>query len=194
MDETDAKKTLHRYLQSAREAVLWKASGLDEYDARRPLTATGTNLLGLVKHLAMVEAAYFGSVFERPFPERLPWWDDDAGDNADMWVTEAETRDDVVDLYRRVWEHADATIDALELDASGKVPWFSPPDVTLHRMLVHVIAETSRHAGHADIVREQVDGAVGLSSGNGNLPEQDAAGWESHVSQVEATARAASGR
>ena len=194
MDETDAKKTLHRYLRSAREAVLWKASGLDEYDARRPLTPTGTNLLGLVKHLAMVEAAYFGSVFDRPIPERLPWWDDDADDNADMWVTEAETRDDVVRLYRRVWEHADATIEALDLDAPGKVPWFSPPDVTLHWMLVHVIAETSRHAGQADIVREQVDGAVGLNPANGNLPEQDAAGWEAHVAQVEAAARAASGR
>jgi hypothetical protein len=83
--------------------------------------------------------------------------------NADGWATEDETRAQIVDCYRRVREHADATIDALALDAPGRVPWWPGiADVTLHqKMLVHVLAETNRHAEHADILREQLDGAAG---------------------------------
>ena len=74
----DPKTDLHRYLQDAREALLWKLDGLAEYDVRRPLTPTGTNLLGLVKHLASVELGYFGETFGRPSDEPLPWFDADA--------------------------------------------------------------------------------------------------------------------
>ena len=74
--DDDAKWTLHRYLRQAREAMVWKLDGLSEYDVRRPLTPTSTNLLGLVKHLSIVEAWYFGTTFDRPFAEDLPWWDD----------------------------------------------------------------------------------------------------------------------
>ena len=73
-----AKEYLHDDLRWIREAMLWKLDGLREYDVRRPLTATGTNLLGLVKHLTVTEARYFGEIFGRPFPEPLPRWDDDA--------------------------------------------------------------------------------------------------------------------
>ncbi|MFF0340295.1 DinB family protein [Kribbella sp. NPDC004875] len=183
------KETLHEYLRNARKAMLWKLDGLGEYDIRRPLTPTATNLLGLVKHLSIVEAWYFGKCFGRPFPEELPWWDDDAEPNADVWVTADETRADIVDLYRRVWTHADATIEELPLDAPGQVPWWRKPETTLHGMLVHVLAETSRHAGHADIVREQIDGAAGMSPGNSNLPEQDAQWWAAYRARVEEAAR-----
>ncbi|HEY3558856.1 MAG TPA: DUF664 domain-containing protein, partial [Kribbella sp.] len=91
------KETLHDYLRKAREAIVWKLDGLAEYDVRRPLTPTGTNLLGLIKHLSSVEAWYFGRTFDRPFPEEMPWWDDDAEPNADMWATAAETRAEIVD-------------------------------------------------------------------------------------------------
>jgi hypothetical protein len=185
------KDLMHGYLRRAREAMVWKLDGLSEYDVRRPLTPTGTNLLGLVKHLSSVEAWYFGKTFERPFPEEMSWWDDDAEPNADSWVTPEETREDIVGLYRRVWTHADATIDALALDAPGRVPWWRTPETTLHGMLVHVIAETNRHAGHADILREQLDGAVGMSPGNSNLPEGDAAWWAAYRERVEEAARAA---
>lgn len=185
------KDLMHGYLRRAREAMVWKLDGLSEYDVRRPLTPTGTNLLGLIKHLSSVEAWYFGKTFERPFPEEMPWWDDDAEPNADSWVTPEETREDIVGLYRRVWTHADATIDALALDAPGRVPWWRTPETTLHGMLVHVIAETNRHAGHADILREQLDGAVGMSPGNSNLPEGDAAWWAAYRERVEEAARAA---
>src|SRR3978361_665947 len=95
-----------------------KLDGLSDYDVRRPLTATGTNLFGLVKHLAMGESRYLGEVFGRPSPEQLPWWDQDAEVNADKWATAPETRSWILDLYGRVCEHSDATIDALDLDAA----------------------------------------------------------------------------
>ena len=77
MADPDPKADLHRYLQRGREAVLWKLDGLSEYDIRRPMVPTGTNLLGLVKHLASVELGYFGEVFGRPSGEPLPWFDCD---------------------------------------------------------------------------------------------------------------------
>jgi uncharacterized damage-inducible protein DinB len=193
--DTDAKADLQRYLQVAREALLWKLEGLSEYDMRRPLVPTGTNLLGLVKHLAGVEAGYFGHVFDRPFPEPLPWMEEDAEPNADMWATAEEAREDVVSLYQRVWRHADATIDELDLDAVGSVPWW-PPDrrqVTLHRVLVHVATEAHRHAGHADILREMIDGAAGHRRDNDNLAQGDDAWWSDHRQRVEQAARAAGG-
>jgi len=196
MTESDPKAHLHRYLQLAREALLWKLDGLGEYDIRRPMTTTGTNLLGLVKHLAAVEAGYFGDTFGRPFEEELPWFADDAEPNADMWATAEESREQLTALYRRVWAHADATIDALPLDATGRVPWWPVErnEVTLQQILVHVIAETNRHAGHADIVRELIDGAAGLSSRNGNLPQQEQDWWQGYRAQLEQVAQEAGGR
>ena len=191
----DPKADLRRYLQTARDALLWKLEGLSEYDVRRPLVPTGTNLLGLVKHVASVESGYFGETFGRPFGEPLPWLDKDAEPNADMWATAAESRADIVGLYHRVWAHSDATIDALALDAVGHVPWWAPEsnEVTLHRILVHMIAETDRHAGHADIVRELIDGAAGVRPENDNLPDLDQASWSSYRDRLEAVAREAAG-
>jgi hypothetical protein len=184
----DAKSALHSSLRSVRESLLWKLEGLCEYDIRRPLTPTGTNLLGLVKHLPVVEARYFGESFGRPFPEHLPGWED----NASMWATADESRAEIADRYRRVWAHADATIDALPLDAAGRVSWWTwIPGVVLFNILVHVIAETSRHAGHADILREQLDGATGADAGSANFPGRDAAWWATYRERVERAARAA---
>ncbi|HEY3263387.1 MAG TPA: DinB family protein [Pseudonocardiaceae bacterium] len=194
MTGPDPKADLHRYLRAAREAVLWKLEGLSEYDVRRPLVPTGTNLLGLVKHLATVEEGYFGAAFGRPFDEPLPWVDDGAEPNADMWATAEESRDWIVGLYRRISAHSDAVIDALPLDAVGHVPWWPPErrEVTLHRILVHVIAEAHRHAGHADIVRELIDGSAGLRRGNDNMAPGDRNWWESYRSRLEQVAREAS--
>jgi uncharacterized damage-inducible protein DinB len=191
---TDALKAdLHRYLGVARDAMLWKLDGLSEYDVRRPLTRTGTNLLGLVKHLASVEVGYFADTFGRPFGEDMPWWADDAQPNADLYATADEPREHIVEFYRRAIAHADATITALPLDAPGQVPWWPAErrDVTLGRVLVHVLAETNRHVGHADIVRELIDGAAGLRTDNTNLPGGDEAWWTSYRAKVEAIARAA---
>jgi uncharacterized damage-inducible protein DinB len=193
MTGQDPKADLHHYLQDAREALLWKLDGLSEYEIRRPLTVTGTNLLGLIKHVAGVESGYFGETFGRPFDEPLPQLEDDAEPNADMWATADETREQIVGLYQRVWAHSDATIDTLALDASGRVPWWPGErgEVTLHRILVHVIAETNRHAGHADIVRELIDGAAGLRDGNRNLPPGDQSWWENYRTRLERVAQEA---
>jgi hypothetical protein len=157
------------------------------------LVPTGTNLLGLVKHAATVETGHFGAAFGRPFPEPLPWLADDAEPNADMWATAEESREQIVRLYRRVWTHSDATIEAVSLDTVGHVPWWPPEHsaVTLHRILVHTIAEDHRHAGHADIVRELIDGSAGLLSGHDNMAPGDQAWWESHRSRLERVAREA---
>ena len=186
----DLKATLLGYLQRARDAVLWKLDDLSDYDVRRPLTPTGTNLLGLVKHLAGVESGYFGFVMDRPFPEALTWLDEDSEPNSDMWATADEPREVVVGLYRRVWAHADATVAAVPLDAQGLVPWWPEERrrPTLHTLLVHVTAETHRHAGHADIVRELIDGAVGLRRTATNLPPGDAAWWAAYHQRLEAVA------
>jgi hypothetical protein len=186
-----AKAYLHDYLRHVREAMLAKVGGLSEYDARRPLTTTGTNLLGLIKHLSTWEARYFGEVFDRPFPEPLPRWDVEAERLADMWATEHESRRDIVDRYRRVWDHSDATIDVLAIDAPGHVAWWPRPDVKLFDILVHMLAETSRHAGHADILREELDGAVGTDAESMAIPEHDAAFWEERRAKIERAARAA---
>ena len=202
-----AKAYLHGDLCSARAAMLWKPEGLAEYDVRRPLTPSGTNLLGLVKHLTMTEAWYFGEVFGRPFPERLPWRDgaaDERSDDAvlaayfdhklqlaDMWVTEDESQVEIVGRYIRVWEHSDATITALDIGAPGHVAWWPRPDVKLFNILVHVLNETNRHAGHADILREQIDGAVGTEAGSMVLHSQAAASLEEHRAKIESAAKAA---
>jgi hypothetical protein len=168
---TDLKADLHTYLTTIREAVLWKLDGLSDYDVRRPMTPTGTNLLGVVKHLAGVQIGYLGWTFGRALDVKLDWYTDD-DPNADMYAAEGETTEFVLGLYRQAGEIGDATIAELALDAPGHVPWW-PADrnpVTLHRILVHLLAETNRHAGQIDVVRELIDGAAGLRADNSNLP------------------------
>lgn len=164
MDDDEVKAHLHQKLRAAREALVWKLDGLSEYDIRRPMTPTGTNLLGLVKHNAISDARYFGDVFDRPFAERLPRWDDPAADFVDHWATEHETRAGIVDLYQRVWAHSDATIEALRLDDRGYVPWWDE-EVPLFNVMAARLVDSVRHAGHADNLRESLDGAVGFDAG-----------------------------
>jgi uncharacterized damage-inducible protein DinB len=188
----EPKDVLQSYLQAARDSMLWKLDGVSEYDVRRPLTPTGTNLLGMIKHVAACEIGYFGATFHRPFPG-TPEWLLDIGDDphVDMWVTAEESREDIVGLYRDATAHADATIDALPLDGRGVVPWWHEDkrEVALHQILVHMIAETNRHAGHADILRESLDGAAGLNEPGDNLPEGDAEFWTEHHERVERAAQ-----
>ncbi len=123
----------------------------------------------------------------------LPWTSVDAEPNADMWATPDETRHDIVMLYRSTWELADATIDELPLDAVGTVPWWGDSPVTLHHVLVHVTSETQRHAGHADIIREFIDGSADLLEGHGNLRIGDPSAWRRFRDQIEDAARLADG-
>jgi hypothetical protein len=165
-----AKDHLHDHLRWAREALVWKLDGLCEYDIRRPLTSTGTNLLGLVKHLAVWESRYFGEVFGRPFPEPLPRWDDESANDAAFWAAEHETRDEIIGLYQRVWEHTDATINTLAIDAPGYVPWWDD-HVKLFNIMVH--------------------GTVGMTAKSAALHGHDSAFWEARCATIEQAARAA---
>jgi uncharacterized damage-inducible protein DinB len=184
----DAKETLHDYLRTERASLLAKLDGLSERDVRWPMTPTGTNLLGLVKHTASVQLGYLGEVFGRASDQELPWLSPDAELNADMWATVDETRADILALHHASAAHADATIEALDLDASGSVPWWPPErrEVTLHHMLVRMTAETARHAGQADIVRELLDGKAPTEGGN--VPAQSDEEWAAYRRRLEETA------
>ncbi|MBM0276599.1 DinB family protein [Micromonospora tarensis] len=186
-DLSDPKAALHEYLRGTREDLIWKLDGLSEREARQPRTSTGNNLLGVIKHCLNVEAGYFGPTFGRTFPtpaELVPMQAFDDDPQADWYARADETKDGLIDLYRRVAVFADQTIDQLPLDAPGQVPWWRPgaQDVTLHRIIVHVTCDLARHAGHADIMREQHDTAVGLGRENSNIP--DGYDWPAYVSKL----------
>ena len=181
-----AKEYLHEGLRRHRAALLWKLDGLSEYDTRRPLTATGTSLLGLVKHVASVEARYFGEVFDRPSPEALPRWQEH--DGSDLWASEDETGEQIIGFYQRTWEHSDTTINELALDAPGHVPWWPEPDTKLFAIMVHVLTESIRHAGHADILREGLDGRTGsFARFEKPIDEEDRAAYCAKIEQAART-------
>ncbi|HTW20449.1 MAG TPA: DinB family protein [Mycobacteriales bacterium] len=180
------KGDLAHYLHQTHGAVLRGLDGLSEYDARRPLTPSGSNILGIVKHLASVEAGYLGDCLGRPFPTPLPWVEDGSiWEGADMWATAEQSRDFIVGLYREVWAHSDASIAELALDAPAEVPWWPAErrDTTMGHLLVRVIAETGQHAGHIDILRESIDGRGGPDADQLS-PEQ----WGEYVAQIQAAA------
>jgi hypothetical protein len=155
------KALLHAHLQLNRDALLWKLEGVSEADRRRPLTPTGTNLAGLVKHLTGVEGAYFCDAFGREHPP-LAWESDEdfaLGEFSDMYAKPSETTEEIVANYRAATAAADRSIAELDLDATGR--HHMGITVSLRWMLLTVLLDTARHAGHADIVRESIDGAAG---------------------------------
>jgi hypothetical protein len=177
----DVGGELHRYLQEARENVLSGLDGLGDYDIRRPLTPSGTNLLGLVKHLASGEFGYLGDCLGRPSAIRLPWMED-------MWATPDESRDDLIALYRSAWRHSDESIDELGLSAPAHVPWWQEGqrDTTSGALLIRVLAETAQHAGHVDIVRELIDGRGGQDHDGVGDPQW----WAGYLARVRQAADA----
>ena len=184
---TDLKAELLAKLWEARAVMLLKVDGLGEYDLRRPMTPTGTNLLGLVKHLTGLEYGYLGDCFDRPATEPPPWFADDPWSGGDMWAKPEESRDLLLHQYRQACAHADRTVNDLKLDSPGHVAWWSEDarDTTLGVLLIRMVAETAQHAGHADIVRELID----RQAGN----QQDAVGddpefWRTFTGQIQAAA------
>jgi uncharacterized protein DUF664 len=152
---------LRVYLQESRDTVVRSLGGLTEYDVRRPLVPSGTNLLGLVKHLVGMESSYLGACVGHPFPVALPWVEDGSvWESADMWATPDQSREYLVGLYRRAWQHSDESMASVSLDAPAHVPWWSVRhrDTTFGHLVARVLAETAQHAGHCDIVRELIDG------------------------------------
>jgi uncharacterized damage-inducible protein DinB len=185
---TDLKEELHRKLQASRATLLSKLDNISEYDRRRPMTPTGTNLLGLVKHLAGLEYGYLGEAFGYPAPETMSWFEDGSVfQGADMWAKPDESSEYIAGLYRRACAHADGVIAALDLGAPGSVPHWPEDrrDTTLGVLLIRMVDETAHHAGHADIIRELIDGKGG--------PDQDAFDeptWREYVAQVQTAANA----
>jgi len=183
----DVQDELHRKLQLSRAALLSKLNDLAEYDLRRPMTPTGTNLLGLVKHLAGVEYLYLGDACDRPAPETLSWVEDGSiWDGADMWATPDESSEYLFGLYRRACAHGDRTIDELDLDSAATVAHWAPErrETTLGVLLIRMVAETAQHAGHADIVREMIDGRAGVDHDEfGGEAE-----WNRYVARIQAAA------
>ena len=182
----DLTAELHSKLRDSRATMLAKLDGLTEYDRRRPVTPTGTNLLGLVKHLAGLEYGYLGESFGRPAPETLAWYaDGSVWDDGDMWARPEESTEYLTGLYRRACAHADETIATLGLDAPGSVPHWPEERraTTLGVLLIRMVGETAQHAGHADILRELIDGAAGARQDGG-----DDARWRSHLARVQAAA------
>ena len=180
---------LLRYLERERDNFSRTLEGLSDYDVRRPMTPTGTSLLGLTKHIATVTLGYFGECVGRPSGIDLPW-DNEEGyaQNGDMWATADESREELLDLYARAWAHAEESVRTLGLDAPATVPWWPEErrETTLGYVTVHMLAEIAHHAGHADILREEID-----SRGGRDRDEVgDAQWWKAYVARVQAAADA----
>lgn len=191
------KEILWSALRTNRDAFRWKLEGLSEYDLRRPMTRTGTNLLGVVKHVAAEEYGYLGETFGRPAPEQLACFEDGSvWEGGDMWASPDESSEYIKGFYRRAGAHADETIEALDLDSVGSVPWWSEGsrETTLGRILALMVGETSRHLGHVDIVRELIDGTAGGQRNSTGLPDSDDWDWQAWVTRLEAAARTAAAR
>ncbi|MFQ6172441.1 DinB family protein [Oryzobacter sp. R7] len=183
---TSLAADLRQYLQQGRDGVLRALDGLSEHDARRPLVASGTNVLGLVKHLVGIELGYLVTCVGREAPT-VPW--DEEGsvwEGGDMWALPTESREYVVGWYRGAWAHADASLAEVPLDTPATVPWW-PEDrrnTTFGHLAVRVVAETAQHAGHADILREVVDGRGGRDHDDMG----DAQWWDAYVARIQAAA------
>jgi uncharacterized damage-inducible protein DinB len=146
------RETLLAFLEYLREAVLIKASGIDDDALRRSLVPSGTSLLGLVKHLTMVEVAWFQWSFaglDVPVPNQ--------------GLEPGDTTESVIAGYRAAIGQNNALLaDRHDLDELCARKATAPAEpMSLRWVLVHMVEETGRHAGHADILREQLDGRTG---------------------------------
>ena len=141
--------TLVEFLGYAREGVVKKALDLPEAAAHRPGVPSGTSLAWLIKHLTVSEQFWFGGSVV----------DDMRAASA---LVSGDTVPDLIANYARVGQESDAIITGwTDLDQVVDTPANGRPPCTARWILQHMITETTRHAGHADILREQIDGAVG---------------------------------
>jgi hypothetical protein len=163
----------------------WKLDGLSDHDLRRPMTPTGTNLIGLVKHMTGVEGAYLCDAFGRQRPS-LTWEsteDASYGEFSDMYATPEETTEGLIADYRAACAAADRTIDEVDLDTEGRHPAVGIT-INLRWMTMSVLQDTLRHAGQADIIRELIDGAAGHTRAFPNVPPPDEAHRQKYVARI----------
>ncbi len=149
------KETLLAFLDNNRAIMVWKLEGLSEADARRPMVESGTSMLGLVKHLAWVERSWFQSTFAGEEMD-FPWSKEDP--DADFRVEDDETIATIIALYESAVADCNTVIDAAVLDDLAARGRDNP---SLRWIMGHMVEETARHAGHADILRELIDGTTG---------------------------------
>jgi uncharacterized damage-inducible protein DinB len=161
---TPIREDDHGYLQESRRTVLSCVEGLGDYELRHPMTPTGTNLLGVVKHLIGIEAGYLGACLGRPLGRPLPWIDEESAEpNRDMWATADESKEHIVGLYVEAAAHSDAVLAEVGLDAPARVPWWpeGSRQTTAGALLARVLKDTAMHAGQLQILRELIDGKAG---------------------------------
>jgi uncharacterized damage-inducible protein DinB len=156
--DLDERAMLIAFLDWYRELILVKLDGLDRDALTRRLVPSRTTLLGVVKHLALVEWWWFAVVFSGG---QLPPEESEDDDDSDWLFDDADTPERLVARYR------DACARSNEIArAAGSLEDRSPgphrPGMTLRWILVHMVEETARHAGHADILRELIDGRTGF--------------------------------
>ncbi|MGP5015737.1 DinB family protein, partial [Glutamicibacter ardleyensis] len=175
------------YLNEARSTVLWKCEALSEELARRPMTPTGTHMLGIVHHLAVTEYGYFGECLGLlPNDDHVLELLQSEDSQIDFLPPADYSVQDVLELYRKSVAFAEAALDNLELASPAVIPWWSiHRHSTVEHLIVHMIAETSRHAGQLDIVRELLDGQVGLREQALNLPSYSSAQWQEQYSHLQ---------
>jgi hypothetical protein len=143
------RATLLALLQYQRESLVRKVLSADERAASTSPVPSGTTLAWLVAHLAMAESSWVEQRFAGVEPDPI-----------DLPAGRAATIAEAVAAYREVWPRIDAVVAASDLDAPC-VGDETTPNVNLRWVLAHLLEETARHAGHADILRELLDGETG---------------------------------
>jgi hypothetical protein len=141
------------FLNFNRESVLKKTEGLDDEQLRRVVVGTGTNLLGLVQHLTQAERHWFGYRLTGAEPVRGP--------GSGMRVPRDRTTQQVLDDYLAAIAASDAAIRAIGDPEARLARLVGGKRMKMRWVIAHMTSETARHAGHADILREQIDGTTG---------------------------------
>ena len=149
---------LSAFLDRYRETILWKLQGVTKDQASGRLVPSATTLLGIVKHLAYVERGWFPIYFAGG-PANYPWAEDEPDQDIDFRVSATDTVESVSSLYQEEIARSREIVAGASLDDLSKEQNRGPR--TLRWIMVHMIEETARHAGHADILRELTDGAIG---------------------------------
>jgi len=148
---TSERETLEEFLDYLRESVILKAHDLDDESARRAMVPSGTSLLGLLKHLTTAEVAWFQHGF--------------AGLDVQIPPGHVEPTDSVasvVESYRATVARNTQIVESCpDIERISERVLTTPEPMSLRWILVHMVEETARHAGHADILREQLDGTTG---------------------------------
>jgi Protein of unknown function (DUF664) len=147
------KRILLAFLDQQRDVVLWKLEGLTDDQLRQPITPNGLYLLGLVKHLATGEYYWLFDLFGRPSEPRSLAASDD------VRLDPGDTTDSVLGYYTRARTASDHAISELDLDTTATT-WLGDT-VSFRWAILHMIEETARHAGHADLIREHIDNTTG---------------------------------